>query len=117
MWAKEDEGKIDLASIDTWKLHDILRYVHSYLANLRIVEQGLRFVNAEHRWFSSEIEHGQAYQDSPWYGTVCDAITAQEFQIGVIIIWTHEVIKRTQILIDIVRVSTLFCRRHGWSKS
>lgn len=62
MWAKEDEGKanIDLVEIDV--MHNINRYVHSYIANIKILQQTLEFVRTEHTWFAEHIGHRVTYQ-------------------------------------------------------
>lgn len=110
MWKKEEEGTKDLSTVDTSKLHDILRYVHSYMANLQIVLETLNFVKAEHEWYLQNLDNTNHYRESPWSSTMRDGIEAQVFQIKVIIIWTTEVLKRTRILIDLVsRLSKTFC--------
>ncbi|TKX21547.1 hypothetical protein C1H76_6043 [Elsinoe australis] len=101
MWKKEEEGTKDLSTVDTSKLHDILRYVHSYMANLQIVLETLNFVKAEHEWYLQNLDNTNHYRESPWSSTMRDGIEAQVFQIKVIIIWTTEVLKRTRILIDL----------------
>ena len=105
MWAKEDEGKQNIASIDTSALHNTSRYVRSYMANIEILQDTLTFVKAQHDWFARNVEDGSDYMSSPWFEITSDTMSSQLFQIKVILTWTKEVLERTQILIDLVGVS------------
>lgn len=103
MWAKEDEGTKNLESINTGYLHNIARYVHSYKANIDILQRTLDFVNDEHRWFAKTLGNATSYDlDSCSFQTINDSLASQCFQIRTIFIWADEVVKRTQILIDLV---------------
>jgi hypothetical protein len=116
MWAKEDSGRSDLSTVDTTNLHDILRYTHSYYANLEIVAASIKFVQAQHDWFAANLDEHKEYASSMWLDTTRDALQAQDFQCNVIMAWTKEVLKRTQILINLVRHlfrSTLLTALHG----
>ena len=104
MWKKEDDGKKDIANIDTYDMHNITRYVHSYAANIEILQRTLYFIKTEHIWFSKDAVFGEKYRPSPWYQQTIDTIESQIFQIDVIVTWTREVLERTKILIELVSV-------------
>jgi hypothetical protein len=104
MWKKEDDGKKDIANIDTFDMHNISRYVHSYAANIEILQRTLHFLKAEHIWFSKNATLGRQHYSSPWYEQMTDTIESQIFQADVIIVWTKEVLKRTTILIELVSI-------------
>lgn len=102
-WAKEDEGKKSLQHIDTGYLHNVTRYVHSYKANILILKETLHLIIGEHEWFAKNVGHCGGYTiKSPSYTIIHDSLKAQCFQTQTILSWTDEVVKRTQILIDLV---------------
>ena len=103
MWQKEDEGKENIAGIDISYLYNVLRYVHSYLMNMKSIQEAVQLVKAEHEWYADNIGYPQGYtRVSPAYTTVNDSLTAQLYQIQTCLNWADEVIKRTQALINLV---------------
>lgn len=102
MWKKEDEAKVNIASVDVDVLHNVSRYTHSYVANIKILQQTLDFVRAEHIWFAEHIGTSDGYNHSPWFETTSDCLSSQCFQIQVILTWTEEVLERTRNLINLV---------------
>ena len=41
MWRKEDEGKENIPDMDGSYLHVILRYVHNYLMNMKVIQEAI----------------------------------------------------------------------------
>lgn len=102
-WTIEDEAKKDIEEIKTGHLHYVVRYIHSYQTRIHILEETLNLIIREHEWFAKNPGHCGGYaMNSSSYNTVHDSLIAQCFQIQTILSWTDELIKRTQILIDLV---------------
>ena len=103
MWSTEDEAKRSLASVDTGFLHNVARYVHSYKANIEILQRTVHFIRSEHERFAQILGPQNGYTvTSSSFQTIDDSLAAQCFQMKTILTWTEEVVKRTQILIDLV---------------
>lgn len=102
MWSKEDEAKQNLAAVDTGWLHNVARYVHSYKANIEILQRTLHLLKSEHEWFAHNLAASDGYPASTIFRTIDDSLAAQCFEIKTIYTWSEEVVKRTQILIDLV---------------
>lgn len=110
MWAKEDEAKKNIASTDTSNLHNIARYLHSYLDNTETLCRSLAFVKEEHIWFaSSGLALTSNSKISSWSETFNDTLDSQIFQIETILTWAKGVLKRNQILLDLVISLTVNC--------
>ena len=103
MWSTEDDPKRRIASVDTGFLHNVARYVHSYKANIEILQRTINFIRSEHEWFASNVGSHNGYTGtSSSFQTIDDSLAAQCFQMKTIYTWSEEVVKRTQILIDLV---------------
>lgn len=103
MWDREDRGRRDLSTIDTAALHDVSRYLHSYKTNILFTLRVLLFLRNEHSWFAKRLGSTLNYNvDVPAYGFVEDALDSQIWQMEMISTYADEVVKRTQILIEIV---------------
>ena len=108
IWAKEDEAGQNLATVDTGYLHNVTRYVHSYKANVEILQRTLHLVQAEHEWFAQNLGAPSGYTTSSGsFMTIHGSLAAQCFQSKTIYTWSEEVVKRTQILIDLVCTPSL----------
>jgi hypothetical protein len=42
--------------------YKLISTVHSYIANIKILQQALEFVRTEHTWFAEHIGHRVTYQ-------------------------------------------------------
>jgi hypothetical protein len=107
MWEREEKGRNDLSTIDTAALHNVSRYIHSYKTNILFTLRVLVFLKIEHLWFATKgLGNTLGYNDTvPAYKMVEDALDAQIWQMEMISTYADEVVKRTQILIEIVSIT------------